>query len=91
MDSKHRGAWGSFYFLEKASGPLPKVRISIMLREPHGSCRDGAVDLPSDDAARAHAERIIREIQADGDDDESDLSLVVQSSHGATLLILPFS
>jgi hypothetical protein len=94
---------GLIFFLGRRS----KALISIMLPSlgwPDGAVffslikgdnyicwDDDGTDLPSDDDARIYAERIIRELKADREGGPELSSLVVQSSQGATVLVLPFN
>jgi hypothetical protein len=55
----------------------------------HHDDRGGRL-MPNDEAALAHARRIIRELRASGGYDDPALTLIVRNSAGKTLFSIPF-
>jgi hypothetical protein len=51
---------------------------------------ESGTQFPNDEAARAYAERIIRELKAAGGYDDPDLTMVVKTADGETAFSIPF-
>jgi hypothetical protein len=68
---------------------LPLYFFVIKFPEGEHDDLNGAL-FASDASARSYAERVIRELNADGDYESSGLNMVVKDAEGRTVFAIPF-